>query len=236
MRKAIIFLILSLLNLLVSCSKKNPVACFTASKTTVDIGETVSFESCATDAESIEWDFGDGTTAEGNTASHAWSSPGTYIVQMKVFSKKEKKFDRYSVAIKVRGYTRYLTKAILKTFPTTKPDNATWDGSGFGASPEPDVYLRFRTAQDSNWEFTTSVKMNIQNAELPYTWMLTQFNIYLSNQNWTIELRDDDSFGTNIASELMTSWTINPATSGSNGIISLTATGYAVDLYYENRE
>jgi PKD repeat protein len=235
MKKLLVICALPLALTFSSC-KKNPVACFTADKTSVEIAETVTFESCATDANIIEWDFGDGATAEGESATHAWTIPGTYVVQMKVLSKNDKKSDRYSVAITVKGYTRYLTKAVLKAFPANKPDNSTWDGSSFGSSPEPDVLIRFRLANDSNWEYNSSVKSNIQASDLPYTWNLTQQNIYLSNQSWTIELRDDDSFGTNLASELMNSWTVNPATSGSDGIITLTATGYALDLYFENRQ
>jgi hypothetical protein len=59
----------------------------------------------------------------------------------------------------------------------------------------------------------------------------------LSNQPWTIELRDEDTFGA--SSELMTEWTaINPATAGENGVITLTNTvdGYTLDLYFENRQ
>jgi PKD repeat protein len=235
MKKIFLFSVLPLMWAMSSCIK-NPTACFTASKTTAEIGETVSFESCATEAQTIEWDFGDGATAEGKSASHSWTTPGTYIVQMRVFSKKEKKSDRYSMAITIKGYTRYLTKAVLKAFAANKPDNSTWDGSGFGANPDPDVFLRFKASADSDWSFNTNVKSNITSSDLPHTWNLIQENIYLSNQSWTIELRDDDSFGTNLASELMNSWTINPATSGNNGVISLTATGYAVDLYYENRQ
>jgi hypothetical protein len=33
----------------------------------------------------------------------------------------------------------------------------------------------------------------------------------------------------------MNTWTVNPATAGDNGIISLTATGYSLDIYFENR-
>jgi PKD repeat protein len=31
-----------------------------------------------------DWDFGDGATASGETASHSWSSPGTYTVELTV--------------------------------------------------------------------------------------------------------------------------------------------------------
>jgi hypothetical protein len=56
--------------------------------------KTVSLGSCATfDAQgctddvgvvSYEWDFGDGTTADGITATHVYSSPGTYNAQLTI--------------------------------------------------------------------------------------------------------------------------------------------------------
>ncbi|KPJ63588.1 hypothetical protein AMK68_03620, partial [candidate division KD3-62 bacterium DG_56] len=47
-------------------------------------GETISFDSQATDPDgtvaSVSWDFGDGETGTGLTTSHAYASPGTYAV------------------------------------------------------------------------------------------------------------------------------------------------------------
>lgn len=225
-----------------ACKKAidNPVACFTANKTSVDIGETVSFESCAENATKIEWDFGDGTLKEGANVSHSWTVPGTYVVQQKVYTEKDKKqgekIDRFTVAITVRGYTRYVTKAVLKSYAELKPDGSVWDAGGIiPTDPEPDVYVRFITA---GWSYNTSTKNNIKPADLPFTWNLTQQNIFLSNQSWTVELRDEDGFGTNLSSELMTTWTLNPATSGANGIITLTnaTEGYELEIHYENRQ
>jgi hypothetical protein len=225
-----------------ACKKAidNPVACFTADKTTVEIGETISLESCAENAVKVEWDLGDGTTKEGNAITHTYSEPGTYIVQQKVYTEKDKKqgekIDRFSIAITVKGYTRYVTKAVLKAYAEFKPDASVWDAGGLiPTDPEADVYVRFITA---GWNFNTSTKNNIQPADLPFTWNLTQQNIYLSNQNWTIELRDEDGFGTNLSSELMTTWTLNPATSGANGVITLTnaTEGYELEIHYENRQ
>lgn len=236
MKKTLLLFVMSVSLFLASCTKQ-PIACFSADKTNVEIGETIAFTSCAKDAEKVEWSFGDGETATTSEATHAYTAPGTYLVTLKVFSKKDKKVDNFSVVITVKGYTRYLTKAVLKSFTATKPDNSTWDNAGVITNPEPDVFLRFRIANVSGWEYTTSTKGDIKPADLPFTWNLTQQNIYLSNANWNIDLRDDDSFNTNFSSENMTSFTLNPATSGTNGVISLTnADGYSIDLYFENRQ
>jgi hypothetical protein len=234
MKHNTITVITVVVSLIVLSCQKQPEACFKADKTKADIGQTVKFTSCSENAKIIEWDFGDGSTAEGETASHSWNAPGSYIVQMKVLSKNQKKVDRFSSVITIKGYTRYLSKIVLKEFPEKKQDSSNWDNS-FGQNPEPDVFVRLKL-EAGGWQFDTPVKTDIKAADLPYTWNLTQENLYLSNQNWIIELRDDDSFGSTFATELMSSWTKNPANSGGNGIISLTATGYSVELHYDNRE
>jgi len=231
-----LFVLLAGLSLTVASCKKQPIACILTEKKSVDINEPINFESCASDADGIAWDFGDGTTADGKTASHSWSAPGTYIVQMRATSKGGKKADRYSVAITVKGYTRYVTKVVLKGFAAKKPDNTDWDGSGvIAGGPAPDVYFKLAAA-DGSGDYTSSTKSNITTNDLPFTWNVTQQNIYLSNQNWTIELRDDDSFGSSFVSELMTTFTSNLATTGSNGVVSLSNTQYSLDIYYENRQ
>ncbi|MCS6934100.1 MAG: PKD domain-containing protein [Chitinophagales bacterium] len=234
MKKLVLFLSLPALLFIASCSKQ-PVACIKVSKTSVEIGETLNFESCASDASNYEWDFGDGTTATTQNASHSWNTPGVYIVQLRVTSKNKKKADRYSVAITVKGYTRYITKIVLKGFSAKKPDNSDWDGGAFG-NPAPEVFVRL-TPADGGGDVSTPTKNNITTADLPHTWNLSTQNIYLSNQNWTIELRDDDSLGSTFISELMSTWTTNLATAGSNGVISLTnSSGYSLEIHYENRQ
>jgi PKD repeat protein len=241
MKKLLLLLTLFSAFIFNACKKaiENPVACFTTNKSSVEIGETVNFESCAENAVKVEWDFGDGTTKEGTTVSHSYTESGTYVVQQKVYTEDDKKqgvnIDRFSTAITVKGYTRYLTKAVLKAYAEFKPDGSVWDAGGLiPTDPEADIFVRFST---TGWNTNTSTKNNIKVADLPFTWNLTQQNIYLSNQEWTVELRDEDTFGAN--SELMTEWTaVNPATAGENGVITLTNTvdGYTLELHYENRQ
>ena len=47
-------------------------------------GVPVTFTAVAAGAASYLWDFGDGTTAGGSTASHAWSQAGDYVVSLTV--------------------------------------------------------------------------------------------------------------------------------------------------------
>jgi PKD repeat protein len=64
-----------------------PTAAFTGcTSTAVDVGVPVSFDGSTSTGEPSDWvwDFGDGTTANGETVSHAWSSPGPKTVTLTV--------------------------------------------------------------------------------------------------------------------------------------------------------
>ena len=232
MKKILAILALPLMFSISSCTKQ-PIACIKADKTLVEVGETVSFESCASDANSVEWDFADGATASEANTTHSWTTPGVYVVQLRAVSKGNKKADRYSVAITVKGNSRYLTRLVLKAVPAKKPDNTDWDSGPIGGGPTADVFVKIANGA---WSYSTALKSNVAAADLPYTWTVTQENLFMPNADWTIELRDDDSFTTTFVSELMTTWTVNAGTDGANGVISLTKPGYELELHYENRQ
>jgi PKD repeat protein len=68
---------------------EGPSASFTASPSSPEAGETVAFDaSASSDADgtidSYEWDFGDGQTATGESASHAYDDAGDYDVTLTV--------------------------------------------------------------------------------------------------------------------------------------------------------
>jgi hypothetical protein len=63
-------------------------ASFTATPTSQTPGTAVSFDASASTSPqpplSYDWDFGDGSTATGQLASHAYSAAGTYTVRLQV--------------------------------------------------------------------------------------------------------------------------------------------------------
>ena len=64
-----------------------PSASFVFAPSSPEIGETVNFTDQSSDDGTIgtrEWDFGDGTTATGETASHSYSTAGDYTVTLTV--------------------------------------------------------------------------------------------------------------------------------------------------------
>lgn len=70
-----------------------PIASFTMSSSTIDAGETVTFTNTSQDMYRCEWDFGDGDTSTTTSPVHTFESPGTYQVNLRVFSQQDIKND-----------------------------------------------------------------------------------------------------------------------------------------------
>ena len=102
---AFIMLLFGALLTVASCKKdevKQPVACFTASATTVSAGTAVTFDpSCSENAHHHEWDFGDGATSAEENPSHAFNNPGTYTVKLTVLVEDMSKMDETTQTITV---------------------------------------------------------------------------------------------------------------------------------------
>ncbi|MBL7113018.1 MAG: PKD domain-containing protein [Bacteroidales bacterium] len=68
--------------LMFSACKKPPEASFTHSSDNYEEGDTVNFISTSTDANSLDWDFGDGSTSTDESPMHIYNSTGTYTVSL----------------------------------------------------------------------------------------------------------------------------------------------------------
>lgn len=89
--------------MLFGACQKAPMACFTASKTTAAVNETITFNSdCSMDAHHYEWDFGDGSMSSEANPSHAYSNAGSYTVMMTGMSENMKKMHDEMMTITVQ--------------------------------------------------------------------------------------------------------------------------------------
>ena len=71
-----------------------PVALFTVDPNPADSGSAIRFDASASyDADgtvvSFAWDFGDGSSGTGSSATHVYASPGTYTVTLQIVDNDE---------------------------------------------------------------------------------------------------------------------------------------------------
>ena len=86
-----------------SCMKK-PMACVDSATKTGTVGQSVSFDAgCSMNAMHYQWDFGDGATASGASATttHAYNSAGTFTTKVKAMSKNMKKEDEKTITVTI---------------------------------------------------------------------------------------------------------------------------------------
>ena len=87
MKKLDLFFVFTLM--IVSCSKR-PQADFFTEPNKAKIGSEVFFRNTSDNADSYEWDFGDGTYSRAENPSHTYKQIGTYSVKLSAFSKRGK--------------------------------------------------------------------------------------------------------------------------------------------------
>lgn len=93
-KSKLIILVISILStalLLTGCGVTNqpPVASFSAGPTESAVSLEVSFDASGSndpdgDIFSYNWEFGDGSSGSGETATHTYDSPGDYTVELTV--------------------------------------------------------------------------------------------------------------------------------------------------------
>lgn len=112
------------------------------------------------------WDFGNGTTSTlENPAPQTYTSPGQYPVS-------------YKATIDTFGY-KLTTVQVL---------SAGCDDFGIPTSVPPDLYIKIKDPNGNLLISTTAVS----NVSFPFA---TNINLFLGNGTYELEVRDDDTFG-----------------------------------------
>ena len=71
------------LDVVVAPPTQTPTAALGTLPSVIEVGEVVTLSSLSTNSPDVEtWSFGDGTTATGAEVTHAWQSPGTYLLSL----------------------------------------------------------------------------------------------------------------------------------------------------------
>jgi hypothetical protein len=222
---------LAMLFIMASCTPE-PQACFTVSTSNVNVNEVITFTSCAQDADKIVWNFGDGTTKDGTSLQHAYTKEGTYQVEMKALSKKDKKWDRSTVIVNVVKKQRYLSRVKINSYNISNSAGASWD---IAPDPGPDVFIELGVDSSLTKISINPPLNNIQLSQLPVFWDLNATGLIpLSNQNWKLNLIDNDGTILQPASEVMATFVFNPynTTLVAPDVMRLQLSNYQIDLQF----
>ena len=90
------------MSLFTSCIEQ-PTASFNVSNLSPSVGESVYFTNLSLDAESFEWDFGDGTSSTQMNPSHVYYTKGSKLVTMTAYSKRKKKSAMATTLVDVKA-------------------------------------------------------------------------------------------------------------------------------------
>jgi PKD repeat protein len=97
MRRILFFTSTVLFFLISGC--KVPVASFIFSPESVEVGDTVYFQSTSQNAISFKWDFGDGTGSTGEHPSHVYQTGGEFFVVLEVYNHRGSDKTRNTVTV-----------------------------------------------------------------------------------------------------------------------------------------
>lgn len=131
--KRISYFFLSLSLILFSC-QKNPVASFSVDTTTPEVGQSVFFTNESDNADSYDWDFGDGFGSNERNPVHYYTATGPYDVSL-IVAGKGSRTDESGIkinvqvptllAVEVREY--YSDNVVPNTSVLLYPTLADWD-------------------------------------------------------------------------------------------------------------
>ncbi|AQL42404.1 hypothetical protein BV210_06610 [Halorientalis sp. IM1011] len=115
-----------------------PMSSPTASSTTVEPGQSVTFDGSGSSdpdgtIESYEWDFGDGSTATGQQVTHTYSEDGNYAATLSV-TDDDGATSSNSVTVTVQGSDSLIASASGSPSEVMAGDTVTFDGSNSVAS------------------------------------------------------------------------------------------------------
>ena len=164
----------------VTVQSRSPTASFTVNRETGSTDTTFSFdgtESSDPDGTTLsyEWDFGDGVTATGSTASHSYADPGDYTVNL-IVTDEHGNTDSSTNTITVNART---PTASFTMSPSNGDSDTTFTFDASGSS-DPDG-----TALTYSWTFGDGATATGETASHSYS----------DAGNYTVELTVTDEYG-----------------------------------------
>jgi hypothetical protein len=176
---------------LFSCSSDEdgpaPVSDFVQDKNFSEPGVSISFSNRSLNAESFQWDFGDGGMSEESDPDHVYDNTGTYMVTLSAIA-SDGRADESSSQIVV-GNRKFVSFS-LNQINFNKPTGEPWDEPDDG----PDVILIFGDSSNLNNIFSLRLPENLRPDSIPF-FRFVEFPsgpLYLENEEYFWIMVDND--------------------------------------------
>lgn len=185
--KNLTFIVLSVVMLLVSCSKdtEQTTGDFTYQLNRDFSPVKVSFATSG-NGTAYAWDFGDNGVSASSNPEHLFENPGTYTVKLSISGPSGAKEVTRTINIPAKATIMRVSKLVLKGWAALNPNNSSWDpGSG------PDIFYQANYQGSATALLTSNYVTNAitgTNYEFVTTYDITDFT-----KNVEFKFYDDDS-------------------------------------------
>ena len=126
MKKSLAWLGMPLLLICLSGCYKEPIASFTMSSNSINVGESITFTNTSADMERCEWIFGDGGQSTELNPTYTFDTPGSFEVTLRVFGKKDMRADLTSKTVTVIQPTTLWVNVVDYDGGAAIPDCYVW--------------------------------------------------------------------------------------------------------------
>ena len=233
---------LLLIFVLSSCGlfrQKEPNANFTVINSGCEAPCTVMFTNTSDNADTYEWDFGDGQTSSISSPEHYYETPGTYTITLTAFN--ESGSSTVSTPINITGdpvnpyYTFVLDRIDINAFPTMNGSQA-WDPNESGSSQNPDIFYQVEDVTGAIFG-TSPTNSNVSTTSLPSVFYFPTTQLTQRTVLHRLKFYDEDFNANELIGTVEFTPEDYPPSSGSNTVqFFLTGDGFTltVDGFWQN--
>lgn len=176
-----------LLFLFSACQKTLPIADFSYNIKSGTNYATCELTNYSLNAESYEWTM---TCPDGSTVNSSSYAPSFRCYQVGMYTVKLVAINRYGMDSSIKSFNVYynggggnsgggnnnptataytITWLRLEKIPMLDENNGSWDTGLFGGG-NPDIYFMIQDASNSTTYYTSAVKEDVAESDLPVTW------------------------------------------------------------------
>ena len=176
--------LLAFMLLMVGC-KEPPQACLSVEDALVDQNYSVDFSNCSIFLQAgYLWDFGDGSTSDQVSPSHAFAAQGEYLVSLTALGDNSANDDVATEVIEVGR--RIMDRITVDSLPDTTANGGEWD-----AGDGPDVFISIADSASGGIVYSSSI---FQDVALPSEVVVDALGLCLELMPavWQVLVGDDD--------------------------------------------